>query len=291
MQKEVNGETDNLQQILDYCSRNNISYEQIEQAMKPAMYAIIPVSILERQDLSANAKLLYAEIIALSKSNGKCYATNKYIANRLGLSSTSINRPLRELEAMGLVSVETTKSQRGTYRNIYPQRYIAGGGDAGQHHGVRLDSVTKRELNKVELNKSKVTKVTLGEPPEKVTFGDKIIKTFEELNKVEQPEKLTSNAELSKPDKRNPDINAAFEYWNEVMGYPVTSRIQANRYACKNILKKTKGIENMRKLIDGVALTVGDKYAPRISDFTDLQRKLNELLLWGKKRNSGIIKV
>src|SRR5256885_2262511 len=67
------------------------------------MFAIIPVSILENKNLSANAKLLYGEIMALSKKSGKCYASNEYIAEMLGLKKSSIPGLLKELAGNGLV--------------------------------------------------------------------------------------------------------------------------------------------------------------------------------------------
>ena len=45
------------------------AYEKglLEGRQEIGMFAIIPVSILENRNLSANAKLLYGEIMALSK--------------------------------------------------------------------------------------------------------------------------------------------------------------------------------------------------------------------------------
>lgn len=85
--------------------------------------------------------------------------------------------------------------------------------------------------------------------------------------------------------KQKPEINEAFEYWSQTTGLEIVSQVKANRYACNNLLKK-HGMEKLRKFIDGVKKAHQDQYAPRIADFIQLQSKLNELLLWGKRQNN-----
>ena len=138
---------------------------------EPSMFAIIPLVILENKTLSANSKLLYAEIIALSKKTGNCYATNKYLAQRLGLSPRTIPSLLKELDGSGLVAVSIERSKRGTYRYIALTYINVGEGQAvgGQRHlalGATSDSVDKREINKRELNKDILADQpsTIGQP-------------------------------------------------------------------------------------------------------------------------------
>lgn len=88
----------------------------------------------------------------------------------------------------------------------------------------------------------------------------------------------------------NPEIDSMFNYWYEKTGLEIYAKQKANRYACSNLIKKY-GVDKLRRLIDGVALSQGDQYAPRIADFTQLQSKTNELLLWGKKNNNNKVEV
>lgn len=83
-----------------------------------------------------------------------------------------------------------------------------------------------------------------------------------------------------------PEINTMFDYWKETVGYAVPSRTQKNRNACNNLLKK-HGEDGLRRLIDGVAIAQGDRFAPTISDFCSLQDKLGELIVWGRKKGKG----
>jgi len=91
------------------------------------LFAVIPVSILENDKLSANAKLLYGEIMALSKRNGKCYATNAHLGRMLSLSERSIPQLLKELSGIGLIMVDIKRNHRGTYRDIVVSFFNEGG--------------------------------------------------------------------------------------------------------------------------------------------------------------------
>jgi hypothetical protein len=89
----------------------------------------------------------------------------------------------------------------------------------------------------------------------------------------------------------NPEISDMFVYWQETTGIPISARIKQNRFACSNLLKK-HGADGLRRLIGGVAQSQDDQYAPRISDFTQLQAKLSDLLVWGKKlTKKGTVKI
>lgn len=99
-----------------------------------------------------------------------------------------------------------------------------------------------------------------------------------------------TNVLLDKSGYGNSDINDMFRYWQEKLGYEIVSKRQANRNACSNLLKK-HGVDKVKRLIDGIVLAQADKYAPRISDFVQLQSKLSELLVWGKQQgvnNKGV---
>jgi len=112
----------------------------------------------------------------------------------------------------------------------------------------------------------------------------------------ESKKKVSESKEVlrtsAKADKRMPVINDLFDYWSTKNGYQITSKVQANRNACSNLYKKY-GADKLMQLIDGVSLAQQDKYAPRISDFIELQAKLNQLISWGKTKafNKGTIKV
>lgn len=88
-----------------------------------------------------------------------------------------------------------------------------------------------------------------------------------------------------------PEINELITYWKDTTGIELSSKTKANRNAANNLLKK-HGMDKLKALIRGVNAANSDKYAPRISDFVELQSKTNELITWGKKNvNKGVISV
>jgi hypothetical protein len=75
---------------------------------KPSYYSILPAEVRYDSNLTANAKLLYSEITALTNANGYCYATNGYFANLYGKSKVTISKWVRELAENNYISVEFT---------------------------------------------------------------------------------------------------------------------------------------------------------------------------------------
>jgi len=88
---------------------------------QPNYYAIISAEVRYDKNLTANAKLLYAEITALLNINGECFATNKYFANLYGKSTVTISKWISELVANGYIS--THYIYKGGTKEI-EKRYI-----------------------------------------------------------------------------------------------------------------------------------------------------------------------
>lgn len=72
---------------------------------KPAYWAVLPATVRYDKDLSASAKLLYAEISALSGKTGFCFAGNEYLMKLFDVSERTLQRHLKELEARGLIQI------------------------------------------------------------------------------------------------------------------------------------------------------------------------------------------
>lgn len=100
--------------------------------------------------------------------------------------------------------------------------------------------------------------------------------------KQEKKENIDTKVSNTRAKTPSVDINEMFDYWTQTVGFEIKGQAQKNRYACSNLLK-TYGVDNLKKLVDGVARASQDRYAPRIADFTQLQQKQNDLINWGKK--------
>lgn len=86
-------------------------------------YAVIPANVRYDKELTANAKLLYGEITALSNEAGYCWATNNYFAELYGVSKKSISVWINLLKDKGYITVKI-KYKKGTkeieQRYLYP---------------------------------------------------------------------------------------------------------------------------------------------------------------------------
>lgn len=70
---------------------------------KPNYYAIITAEVRYDKELPANAKLLFAEITALTDMNGFCKATNEHFAQLFGLSKRAISGLISRLVEKGYI--------------------------------------------------------------------------------------------------------------------------------------------------------------------------------------------
>ena len=72
--------------------------------MKPNYYAIIPAEVRYNNELTANAKLLFGELTALSNKTGICWATNKYFAELYQVDKKTVSRWIQQLQDNGFVT-------------------------------------------------------------------------------------------------------------------------------------------------------------------------------------------
>ena len=87
-------------------------------------FILVPRTVARRNDLSDGAKLLYGEILGLSKVKGYCYANNKRFTKALGLTLRTLQRKLDELENFQLITRSVIRNEKKTVieRRIYPTK-------------------------------------------------------------------------------------------------------------------------------------------------------------------------
>lgn len=76
----------------------------------------IPGAVLSRTDLSLEEKALYGLLEVLDGGKG-CWASNDWLASRLGVSDRAIQRYLAKLEKLGLV-VKVVNEAAGNQRRV-----------------------------------------------------------------------------------------------------------------------------------------------------------------------------
>jgi hypothetical protein len=73
---------------------------------KPSYYAIIPAEVRYNEQLSANEKLMYGEITALTQSTGECWATNAYFGQIYNKDVRTIRRWVSHLSSLGYINIK-----------------------------------------------------------------------------------------------------------------------------------------------------------------------------------------
>ena len=134
---------------------------------QPNYYAIISAEVRYDKNLTANAKLLYAEITALLNMNGECFATNKYFSNLYGKSVVTISKWISELISNGYVS--SIYTYKGGTKEI-DRRYLSilkGGIKENDREGIKekfKDNNTSINNNLTDSNnKGRFKKPTINE--------------------------------------------------------------------------------------------------------------------------------
>lgn len=93
-----------------------------EEQDKPNYYAILPASVRYDKRLKPAAKILYAEIAALSNKHGYCWAGNSYFSDLFEVSKSTISRWIAELSEYGYINISMsykTESKEIEVRKLY----------------------------------------------------------------------------------------------------------------------------------------------------------------------------
>jgi hypothetical protein len=88
--------------------------------MESSFFAVIPAHVLYSKTLKANSKLLYGIISSLTSSKGYCYASNSYLSEQFGITTSGISRLVTDLKNHGFISVKMLKEGKQIkQRRIY----------------------------------------------------------------------------------------------------------------------------------------------------------------------------
>lgn len=85
----------------------------MDEARRPAYWAVIPAGVRYDPELPPNAKLLYAEISALADSRGFCWASNGHLGKLFSLSPRTIRDLTAKLAEHGYITVEVVRDAKG----------------------------------------------------------------------------------------------------------------------------------------------------------------------------------
>lgn len=204
----------------------------------------IPADVMESEELSPMEKLLYGEIAGFRE----CYASNAWLAGRIGRSERTVKRLISHMIELGFVVNLGFNGRFRTIKVALPCGKQASRGDKND-----TSDVTKMSPIIIKSN-----------------ISDKSL--------IEK-----SPVEKSKKTYGNKDINDLFDYWQSRVGIAPSSN-KINRNACSTLIRQ-RGVDGAKKVVDAIhqAMVSQDKYAPRVSSFSDLYGaygKLSKLDAW-----------
>ena len=88
-------------------------------------YTILPAKIRYDQNLPANAKILYSELVALCSDQGFCWASNGYFAKLYGVDKATVSRWVSKLHKFGYIFFKSDdKNAEGYDEKITEYRQI-----------------------------------------------------------------------------------------------------------------------------------------------------------------------
>lgn len=81
-----------------------------EAQEQPNYYSILPANVRYDKTLSASEKLFYAEIVALTHKDGRCWASRRYFADLYGVDERTISRWTTRLAERGYIEVRVIRN-------------------------------------------------------------------------------------------------------------------------------------------------------------------------------------
>lgn len=98
-----------------------------QEADRPGYYAVLPATVRYDPELRPNAKLLFAEITALTNARGYCWISNERLGEYFSISPKTVGSLIQQLARRGYISVELLRDEKRaiTGRRIWIDRPAA----------------------------------------------------------------------------------------------------------------------------------------------------------------------
>ena len=184
----------------------------------PNYYAIIPASVRYDDKLVPNAKLLYAEITALSNKEGRCWAGDAYFMKLYSVKKRTIQSWLKQLEDNGYINREVI--YKDGVSGI-EKRYITLTHKSAQPYSRNMHTPIAEIC--VDNNTSNNT--------------------------------TSNNTLVASKDAQREQVDEIVEMWNQIEGLPQVRRITetSKRYKYASARLKEEGFDTVAEVIQKVA--------------------------------------
>ncbi len=139
---------------------------------KPSYWAVLPAKVRYDESLRPNAKLLYAEITALTNARGYCWISNERLGEWFGLSPKTVGALIAQLAGRGYLFVEILRDEKQaiTGRRIWIEKPI---GEAAPPILKNEDTPLKNEDTPIlDFEEKNNTRTKVNNPPHNPPKGD-----------------------------------------------------------------------------------------------------------------------
>lgn len=198
--------------------------------------------------LKGNALLIYAIIYGFSQVEGQTFnGSLQYLAEWTNSTKQGVLKAIKSLLDAGLI-----KKNEKVINNVKSVEYYVTKFNKPLNkveRGIKQSLPNNKEYN-ITNNIDTTTKVVEKEPPK--SYG-------------------------------NEDINYLFDSWEQACGFPITSKVKANRFACNRLIR-SKGKDVIIQVLPIVSESHSDQFAPSVVNFMDLEQKWNNLGIWYRKK-------
>lgn len=216
----------------------------------------IPKEVMECDELSAIDKLVYGEVACFDE----CYASNEWLAKRIGRSVTTASKCISKLIELGFVE---PCGFNGRFRLV---RVVKKRKPCRKLKGSLAENDKAAFKKTANIDKSKDKSIDIVEH-----------KCSMEIQPTEEPVR----------SQRSLDIDQAFTIWEEVMGYPLAANKTDRNYVNILLNKKDMDLEKLRNMVRLVAASQADRYKRfSITNYTDLYYKTNDLMAWAREKQA-----
>lgn len=86
---------------------------------KNKTYGLISQEVMNSDELSQKAKLLYSMLVSFAGNKDKTFPSQKLLAERLSMSKSTVNRAIKELEKSEVIKIVKQQNANGFKTNVY----------------------------------------------------------------------------------------------------------------------------------------------------------------------------
>lgn len=248
---------------------------------KQGYFFIIPTVLVEQGDhIKA---LLYGLISSLVSKEGYCWASNKYLAEKLGRKDDSIiSKKVQELENDGWLICEVDR-QAGNQRKIYltmqtPRRKYPQTSTEKTAEGRRKYPQTSSEISEDSNIREKYK--------EKDNRSNKRAEARQDVQILE--------SEIETKHSSTDPVNQVFEVFYKTINPAINYGNKGTRSAAEWLVKKY-GLEKTIAMAKFACEIQGQPYSPTITTPYQLKENLGKLVVYAQKQSnkpqSGVLKI